>query len=480
MNTIKLPIAELKPALVGLGKIIQKSSALAVLRMVKVDRTLDGWITLTGTNLDGFITARLEEPSEGEPTSILVPYEDLNRIAKRCGKDQSLVIEKADGDKALVTFNIGNQTAEEHIESLPVSDFPAIPQIKGASVPLPESLRKALHDAMACASEDETRPILNGAYIDVSDDKCHQVVGTDGKHLYCSNSFSLPLKQSLLIPNHKFLGWKEFNADGEWKLQVQIPGKDGPTWMGISSRRWLFITRQIEGNYPNWKQVLPNEDGFKTTIQFDPEHAPSVIQAIERMPDGDQVNHAVCIEVHAKQAFLVSRKSGQDKPVRVELPASSIKGNEATIALNREFLAQGLRFGLCRVQIGDALSPLRLSDDAGHQMIVMPCRQSEQPAAESPQQPEAPIPAASSPERIPMVNNTNASTPNEQPADGEADKIDQSLELLEALKDTLQDGIGSLKELSAKLKLIQRERKTNTKEMLNFRNTIRSLQALKI
>ena len=79
-----------------------------------------------------------------------------------------------------------------------------------------------------------------------------------------------------------------------------------------------------------------------------------------------------------------------------------------------------------------------------------------------------------------MVNNTNASTPNEQPADGEADKIDQSLELLEALKDTLQDGIGSLKELSAKLKLIQRERKTNTKEMLNFRNTIRSLQALKI
>ena len=479
MSKIILPIAELKPALVGLGKIIQKSSTLPVLRMVRVDRTQEGWITLTGTNLDGFITARLEEPSEGEPASILVSHEDLSRIAKRCGKDESLVIENGGVDKALVSFTIGNQTAEEHIDSLPMGDFPPIPQIAGDAMALPDSLRKALHEAMVCASEDATRPILNGAYIDVTDPKCHQVVGTDGKHLYCSNSFTLPLKNSLLIPNHKFLAWKEFNADGNWQLVVK-EDKKSPPWIQISSRRWQFIVRGSEGQYPNWKQVLPNQDGFKTTIQFAPAQVDAVIGCVSRIPDGDKVNHAITIHVEGSQVFLGNR------PVKVKVETFSVKGPNALIALNREFLSQALSFGLCRVQIADALSPLRFSDNAGHQMIVMPCRPSMQIAApvkaepeQQPtqqQEPEAPTTVASPIERKPMVNQNNQ--PEEQPS--EVDPIDQALEVIEALKDTLQDATSSLKELSNKLKLIQRERKTNTKEIQSFRNTIRSLQALKI
>ena len=60
MSKINLPIAELKPALAGLGKVISKSSTLPVLKMVKLDRTREGWITLTGTDLDSFVTVRLE------------------------------------------------------------------------------------------------------------------------------------------------------------------------------------------------------------------------------------------------------------------------------------------------------------------------------------------------------------------------------------------------------------------------------------
>ena len=71
---------------------------------------------------------------------------------------------------------------------------------------------------MQCASTDETRVILNGAYLDVSQPAGHYVVATDGRHLFSSNSFKLPLKDSVFIPDHKFLGWKEFSNDGEWQL----------------------------------------------------------------------------------------------------------------------------------------------------------------------------------------------------------------------------------------------------------------------
>ena len=60
MNPITLPIAELKPALAGLGKVINPRSTLPVLHHVKVERTAEGWIALTGTDLDRFVTMRLE------------------------------------------------------------------------------------------------------------------------------------------------------------------------------------------------------------------------------------------------------------------------------------------------------------------------------------------------------------------------------------------------------------------------------------
>ncbi|MEA3188173.1 MAG: hypothetical protein QOD99_2003 [Chthoniobacter sp.] len=42
MSKINLPIAELKPALTGLGKIISKRSTLPTLGCIKVDRTKEG------------------------------------------------------------------------------------------------------------------------------------------------------------------------------------------------------------------------------------------------------------------------------------------------------------------------------------------------------------------------------------------------------------------------------------------------------
>src|ERR1700761_8101659 len=82
-NKIALPIAELKPALAGLGKVINKRSTLPVLSHIKIERTKDGWTALTATDLDSFITVRLEQPDDGEPVSLLIPYEELLKITTR-------------------------------------------------------------------------------------------------------------------------------------------------------------------------------------------------------------------------------------------------------------------------------------------------------------------------------------------------------------------------------------------------------------
>ena len=303
MSNIQLPIAELKPALAGLGKCIGRSSTLPVLRMVRIEKTKDGWVTLTSTDLDSFITVRLEQPVEGEPMQILVGHDDLNRITKKCQKNEALVLSKA-GDKALVQYPIGNTMGEEHLESLLVEDFPQVPKVKSDHVSLNEDVRQSLQEAFQCASTDETRVILNGAYLDVSEAKCHQVVSTDGRHLYGSNSFTLPLKKSVLIPDHKFLGWKEFNSDGEW--QIRASNAD-PALLQISSRKWRFITRQVKGNYPNWRQVIPNADQFNTTVELPPAAIETILALIPRIPCHDAINQTLGLIVEQKKVMLRGR-----------------------------------------------------------------------------------------------------------------------------------------------------------------------------
>ena len=43
MSKITLPISELKPALIGLSRIIAKRTTLPVLNHLKIERTKDGW-----------------------------------------------------------------------------------------------------------------------------------------------------------------------------------------------------------------------------------------------------------------------------------------------------------------------------------------------------------------------------------------------------------------------------------------------------
>lgn len=477
MSKIALPMAELKPALIGLGKIVSKRCTLPVVNHLKIERTADGWTALTGTDLDHFVTVRLEQPSEGSPLSLLVPYDELLKITKSCQKNDTVLIgtgENPSDSSVVLQYAIGNQIAEAKVASLPVEEFPEIPRIKGDPIPLNDALRASIHEALDCDSTDETRFILNGAFIDTSKPNAHYVVGTDGRHLYSSNSFSLPMKDSLIIPTHKFIGWKEFNNDGEWQLKVMPPAKkDEPGHLQISTRRWRFITRQIEGNFPNWRQVVPDGVSKKTTVEFDPSSVDAVIQIIERMPCGDAINFAIGLEWKGKRLSLLGRTPNAEKWTAVNIDSVKCIGAEVTIFLNRHLLIKALQFGLTTVEIIDSMSPLKCCH-GGRQMIIMPTRPqaavSKAPAPQEEEKPADPSPAAQ----------PTPAMPNEPEAPTIEDQIESVIIEVESMKDSFQQQLTGLKTLTTKLKTIQREHKSSTKELHTVRQTLKGLQGLKL
>jgi DNA polymerase III sliding clamp (beta) subunit (PCNA family) len=492
-------MAELKPALIGLGKFIPRAHGLPVLRNIKIERTAEGWVALTATDLDAFATVRLEQPVEGEPLAILVPHEDLARTVKTCTKDENILIAPGDKDTGCIQYGLGSQIAEIQFESLPVAEFPETPRISGEAIPLPDAMRASIHEAMECSSIDPTRLILNGACIDVTNPKAHYVVGTDGHHLFSSNSFSLPLKESLIIPNHKFLEWQVFSADGEWKLKVGTAPKDQPAPFQITSRRWRFIGRPIEGNFPNWRHVIPAPGTATTTVDLDPEHLDTLLQTIHRMPCHEDRNRTIGISVADRKFHLLGKSTATADWTRVPIDDAKCSGRETTVFLNRELLRKALGFGLTHIELIDEKSPQRFSN-GGRQMIIMPVRADASPAPAKPAPTPAPAPTAAaqpphnpppSPAEQPKEETTmpkeangtthtnGAQRSTETKTEEPKAALDTAIAQIEIVRGDFRNAVAGLNKLGDLLKQVQRENKSTDKEIASVRQTLRSLQSVR-
>jgi len=474
MKPIALPIAELKSALSGIGKVLNTKATLPVLHHIKVERTSDGWIAITGTDLDRFITLRLEHPAEGPPTAVLIPYDQLLQLSKNCSKEERLLIETT-AEGTLIRFALANNLGASKVKPFPVDQFPQVPRIKTESVPLPPSVRESLHQALDCASTDETRYILNGAFIDASNPKAFNVVGTDGKHLYSANSFTLPIKLSVLIPSHKFLGWKEFNQDGEWQMKADSD------YIQLSSRRWRFITRQIQGKYPDWRVTVPNPADDKTHITLDPSKLETLIKLVQRIPCHDPDRYqTIGLEWRDGQVLLLGKDSDNEPWTRVPVSDVKAEGPEVTIYLSRRFLIKAFGYGMNTISLVDPMHPLRFHTKA-KQMIVMPLRMdSGQPQTQQPKPVNMPAPRLHVPPPTPTPMITNPTSEGPAPSNDQKTPVEEAIDMTLIIRDKFNEGFNMLRDLSVKLKTINRDQKASAREMQSVRSTLRSIQGLKI
>ena len=486
MNNITMPVRELKTALTGLSKVISKRASLPVLQHVRAERAADGATTISATDLDAFASYRFTEGSEGKAESILVPFPALNSIVKHCGADETIGFEKSSGEHALIYYQIGGHAAEQRVASLPSDEWPPTPELKGERVLLDGALRSALLEAFKCVSSDETRYVLRGAYVDVSEKQSHFVVATDGKHLYSSNSFHVPIATSVIIPDHRFLAWKGFGQDGDWLFRIESDKNGQPAYIELDSFGWTFVSKAIDGNYPNWRQVLPDPSGRKTTIKVPANALDEFAEIIGKLPC-DEFNHSVGLKLDQRgKLVLFARASGTDKPTEVAFSSAEVTGKPVTVLLNRNYLLKALRFGLNEIEIQDALLPVRCTDESGRQLIIMPIRMDGVTPQPAPTQPQPSSPRQKTAQASPTSGDNNMQNENKNgqpavlPRDPNKTAIETAVEQIDAAKASIGTALGSLNGVVKTLRQAQREQRGTEREIQSVRSTLLSLQRVKI
>jgi DNA polymerase III sliding clamp (beta) subunit (PCNA family) len=516
IQPVTLPMSRLRPAIVGLGKVHTKRPSLPVLSCVRLRRDQQGKVELTTTDLDRAVTCRLPDQPGGDALTLLIPLDDLANIVRSCPGGGSIEVLPHDEQSVSLRFELGDQVIEHRCQSLPPEEFPQLPVVEGARCPLPPAMLDAIQAAMACASTDSTRYILNGVCLDVSKPGAHYVVGTDGKHLFAANSFQLPLQESVILPGHKFLAWRGFTQDGIWRLRTGTPPGQSTPLVEISSENWSFVTRGIDGKYPDWRRVIPAAPEYKTTVTIPLEELTSLVRTVRSLPAADQ-NQSVALETVQGRFHILSRPSPEQPWARLEIRQATASGPDVTVGLNREYILKAMQLGLNRIDIIDPVSPLLFSGD-GRRMIIMPLRlhgEEPGPTGDSPApaaQPPSPHtgdsaddsgpsgsdsdtpPATHTPHHT-MEQNTHPTAtcqpPKHSPEPGHPVapvrdngappcSLESAQSQLEKIKFSLRDLAASVTKLADTLRHAGREQRAGERDRNSLRQTLRALQNVRI
>ncbi|MCB1064709.1 MAG: hypothetical protein KDN20_17545 [Verrucomicrobiae bacterium] len=347
---------DLKPAITGLGKLINTRSKLPALQYVKVEAKDRDTLRLTATDLS--LTLSVEVPAKGHRKggSFLVAMDRLRDLARHTRADEVLTIDPRAGGPNL-------------------DEFPEAPAFRGSSIEFPDSAAKGLLRAFTCASHDATRHILQGAYLDTSGkgNKAHRIVGTDGRHLFSSNSLHLPeVKAPVILPAHKLWQWKPIADSRPWTLRLAT-GKDGSTAFRIEGPSWSVTGNTIDGNYPNYRQVVPRPEEFKTRVTVSDAALEAIARLIPRLPGRKLANVPVGIHLEKGCLSLLARETNDEPWTLHPIDKVEGKGPDLCTFVNRDYLQKAASFGLGDIALIDAMSPAQFSRK-GDLMIVMPIR----------------------------------------------------------------------------------------------------------
>jgi DNA polymerase III sliding clamp (beta) subunit (PCNA family) len=480
-QTIELPVSWLKNACAGFAKVIQTRNTLPVLGHVRLEADPSGLARIQATDLDTTITSRTQIETPGGFPACLLPFDRLQRIVRGAHHPLSLVHE---ADRVSIRTTIGSSTVAQALETLPIEEWPQLPPLQASGFTADNTFKKALREALECASRDSSRYVLNGAFLDLTDPDCHTVVATDGRHLLSANTFRFDLPESVIIPTRRFLTWSGFNEDGNWRVAVSPKLENQPTWIQIQAEHWTFLTKALEGTYPNWRQVLPSADRPLTRLTFSQEAVNLMLEALPRMPGAEEPDQRVQLAVERGQFILASRPMRSTEWSRVPIPGATIDGDDRSIALNRGYLIRALQFGFATMEFGDELSAL-LFTAPGRQMVVMPLRLDGPTVSPEPATPEtndqpapAPTPAGQPKETAMPKTQTPPPTSGEpQPrTESNGAVLRQAMDRIETIRNGLRQLTGDLSETTVLLKAVEKEKRTNEKEIETVRATLRSLQ----
>ncbi|HEU6447532.1 MAG TPA: DNA polymerase III subunit beta [Verrucomicrobiae bacterium] len=326
-------------------------------------------VEFTATDLDVTIACSVEAKVK-KAGAATVPVKKLFGIVRELNGTE---IEIEFDDKNICSVRCGSSFYKIH--GLSADEFPPMPKFKDdKKVSLQQENIKAMLKKTAFAvSTDESRYVLNGIFVSLKENKM-TLVATDGRRLaLVDEEVDIAEKSSgeFIVPAKAVNELNRLLAD---KGEVEIKyGENQASFSlkGESGFSALLITKLIEGNYPNYKQVIPAETKERIPLVRE-----EFLQALRRaeIMTSEKANSVKLS--FGKNTLAITANSPEVGEARESL-AVNYKGKELAIAFNPRYLIDplaALTEDEVFLELIDELSPGVLKINGPFLYVVMPMR----------------------------------------------------------------------------------------------------------
>lgn len=248
--------------------VVPARSPKAILQNIKLVADPDDGSILMGTDLEVGIRHQVLGMKVEEPGSAILPTQRMASILRTSG-DEELSLE-ADGDHLVVR----GLHAEFKLPGEDPNLFPEVPDFGATTYHevAAADLRKLIRRTMFATDPESNRYALGGVLVELTDDSI-TLVGTDGRRLARmtapaeAKNGATPPAGSPVIPL-KALKLIERNlADDDPPVHLAIQA--GAAVL-IRTERAVIYSRLVEGRFPRYQDVFPNNVEVKIPLECGP------------------------------------------------------------------------------------------------------------------------------------------------------------------------------------------------------------------
>ncbi|MBP2436831.1 DNA polymerase III subunit beta [Microbacterium amylolyticum] len=349
-------------------KLLPQRNPQPILAGVLIEATDDGSISLSAFDYEASARTTVDAVVD-EPGTILVHGKLLNDIASRLPHAPIEISTEEDGNVAVVCG-----PARFALASMPVEEYPAIPEVSGQSGLVPgEDFATAIAQVAFAASRDDVTPVLTGVQLEVSE---------NGLSLVATDRYRVALRQipwdgsegaqSALVPARTLTEvGKTFSNGGN--ISVAFSGEGDREIIAFTAGNKTVTSLLINGNFPPVRRLFPEQTGHYAVV-----NTADLQEAVRRV--------ALVLDRSAPLRFTFTQNEvtmdaagGDQASASESVDATLTGGDDVTLGLNPQYLLDALgavksefaRITFTSSDNANKLSPILVTaqtsvDDAGN------------------------------------------------------------------------------------------------------------------
>ncbi len=288
-------------------------------------------LTISGSDLETTMTTSLEVESK-EEGSIAIPARILMDTLKTF-PEQPLTFN-------VDTNNYGIEIASDQgrykLTGQNPDEFPKMPELENkTTIEVPANvLGRAISKTIFATGSDELRPVMSGVYCEFSPESLN-FVATDAHKLvrYTRTDASADQESSFILPNkplNLLRGQLERSED-----QIRIEYNESNAFFHFGENK--LVCRLIEGKYPNYHAVIPDENPNRLTI--DRERFLSSIKRVSIF--SNKTTHQVKLKITGNELSISAEDLDFANEANERL-SCGYEGEDMEIGFNAKFLIEML------------------------------------------------------------------------------------------------------------------------------------------